>query len=709
MIVCPRENKLTTFAFLIYSMKKTLERRIILFAVIILFLTITVNSGMDIVGFRRDYVQALILRSQSLGSSLRANIEKVVGLGLDVRDIDDLSDKCREVVTSSPEIAYCIITDNEGKILHLNDPVYRNLRLDIIKKSLTTRLDQNIHLIGEDGSYYDTVTPVRSPDGKQVALVHIGFSVHVVSEKVQAIVLRSLVLLAIVFLISFSLVVIFVKRSIGQPIAALLGGVKKVSEGDFEHRIEELPVGEFNDLASNVNIMSEALKNREEEIRRNYQELENIHTDLHSSYLKLESLSLDLEKSEELYKSLLADASDAIVVIDENDIVKMVNKMAEDFFGHDADEFVGLSLSRMLTLVGTQNTPIVYNFFQEAGKGRHVAEEIRFYRKDGELVVGLIHANIITIGAEKLIQAIIRDVTREREILFNLEKSAADLARLNKMKDSFLGIASHELKTPLTVIMGYSELILTDLPGKVDPNVLDMVNNIANAAARLDSIVKDMVDISMIDEKRLQLKLDEVDVNRLVEDSLNELRFFVSMRKQQLVLELDDSVPPVKGDTVRLMQLLSNVIGNAIKFTPDGGRITVSTRAKYLLRSKQSPSVELIQPVVNIGKDQHLYVEITVADTGIGIDIDDQLRIFDKFYEAGNIEEHSSGKVAFKARGAGLGLSISKGIVEMHGGEIWVESPGYNPDQFPGSTFHIVLPLNPVTGDGTIDYLNLLK
>ncbi|QSV45169.1 ATP-binding protein [Geobacter benzoatilyticus] len=690
-------------------MIKNLEKRIFLFAFVILFLTITVNSLMDIVGFRRDYIQALILRSQSLGASLRGNMEKVVALGLDVRDIEGLSDKCREVVASSPEIAYCVVTDSEGAILHLSDPIYRNLRFDIIKKAFTTRLDQSIHLIGADGSYYDTVTPVYSPDGKQVALLHIGFSVHAISAKVQEIILRSLVLLVIVLSISFSLVVIFVKRSIGQPIAALLGGVKKVSEGDFDYRIEELFVGEFDELARNVNIMSEALKNREVEIRHNYQELENIHNDLHSSYLKLESLSLDLEKSEELYKSLLEDASDAIVVIDENDMVKLVNKMAEDFFDRGASELTGLPLSRMLTLVGAQNAPIVYNFFQEAGKGKHVAEEIRLLKNNTELVVGLIHANIITIGAEKLIQAIIRDVTREREILFNLEKSASDLARLNKMKDSFLGIASHELKTPLTVIMGYAELILTEAPEKVDPNVLDMVQNIANAAARLDNIVKDMVDVSMIDEKRLELTLDEVDVNRLVEDSRNELCFFLSKRKQQLDLELDETIPSIRGDAARLMQLLSNVIVNAIKFTPDGGRITVSTRAKYLLRSKQTPTLDPIQSLVNIGKEQHLYVEITVADTGIGIDVDDQLRIFDKFYEVGNIEEHSSGNVAFKSRGAGLGLSIAKGIVEMHGGEIWVESPGYNPDQFSGSTFHIVLPLNPITGDGTVDYLNLLK
>lgn len=699
-IACPSRH---------YHMKNTLENRIIFFAFIILFLTIAANSGMDIAGFRRDYIQALILRSQSLGTSLRGNIEKVVGLGLDIRDIEGLTERCRELVESSPEIAYCVITDSEGNILFLNDPSFRSLRFDIIKKAYTTRLDQSIHLIGENGSFYDTVTPVRSSDGKQVALVHIGFSESVVSEKVNRIIIRSFFVLIVFFLISFSLVVIFIKKFIVQPIFALLDGVKKISEGNLDYRIKELPVYEFNELSRNVNVMSEALRNREEEIRRNYQELENIHNDLHASYLKLENLSLELEKSEELYKSLLEDASDAIVVIDENEIVKMINKMAETFFGRDSDEIVGISLGRMLQEVNAKNAPIVYNFFQEAGKGKRTAEEIRFSRGEEEQVVGLIHANIVTIGTEKLIQAIIRDVTREREILFNLEKSAADLARLNKMKDSFLGIASHELKTPLTVIMGYSELILSDMQEKIDSNFLDMVQNIANAAARLDNIVKDMVDISMIDEKRLQLKLDEISVNRLIEESISELRFFISMRKQQLILEFDESIPSIKGDNLRLMQLLSNVIGNAIKFTPDGGRIIISTRAKYLLRSKQTSAPDISLPVVNIGKEQHLYVEVTIADTGIGIDIDDQLRIFDKFYEVGNIEEHSSGKVAFKSRGAGLGLSIAKGIVEMHGGEIWVESPGYNPDQFPGSTFHIVLPLNPITGDGTIDYLNLLK
>jgi PAS domain S-box-containing protein len=387
----------------------------------------------------------------------------------------------------------------------------------------------------------------------------------------------------------------------------------------------------------------------------------------------------------------------------------MANKMAEDFFGYSGREIIGLPLDRLLLLLNIENIPQIHQLFKDAGNGMHVAEEIHFVKKDGTHVVGMLHASSIKSGGELLVQAIIRDVTKEREIVTNLEKSADDLARLNKMKDSFLGLASHELKTPLTVIMGYSELILTDMAGKAEKPVLEMVENISNAANRLDSIVKDMVDVSMIDEKRLQLKIDDVNLNHLVELSANELRFFFSLRKQELDLRLDETLPLIKGDSFRLMQLLTNVLGNAIKFTPDGGKITVSTRAKNILRCEQPKLADHVQPVVAIGKEQHLYAEVTVEDTGIGIDREDQIRIFEKFYEVGNIEEHSSGKVAFRAKGTGLGLAIAKGIVEMHGGDIWVESHGYSPEQCPGSAFHILLPLNAHIGDATLDYLNLLR
>ncbi|AID58003.1 LOW QUALITY PROTEIN: sensor histidine kinase, HAMP and PAS domain-containing [Geotalea daltonii FRC-32] len=689
-------------------MKRTLEKRIILFSFLILFLTILVSAGLDIIGFRKDYINALFLRSQSLSASMKGSIEKVLNLGLDIRDIAGISEKCRELVDGNPDIAYCIITDLDGNILYLSDPKFQNLAIRGASRSYTSNPTVQINLVGKDPAFYDTVTIVKTADGKPTAQVHIGFEESIISAKVKGMILRSVFLLLVFLLFSFSLVVIFMKKSIIQPVSVLLKGVKQISEGGFDVRIQEVPVYEFNELAKNINVMSAYLKNRDEEIRKNYQELERTHSELHSSYLKLEHLSHELEKSEELYKSLMEDASDAIVVVGEDESVKMVNKMAEEFFGYSARELVGLPLTKMLLLLNIENIPKIHKIFKDASKGLHIAEEMQIVKKGGALVVSRLHASSIESGNDRLVQAIFRDVTKEREIMMNLEKSAADLVRLNKMKDSFLGLASHELKTPLTVIMGYAELITTDMADKVDHTVLEMVGNISSAAMRLDNIIKDMVDVSMIDEKRLQLKIDDVHVNQLVRDAVKELAFFFSMRKQKLTLQLDESIPTIKGDMFRLVQLFSNVLGNAIKFTPDGGEITVTTSAKYLLRSKQSADSVQGQSIVNIGKEHHLYVEIAVADTGIGIDREDQVRIFDKFYEAGNIEEHSTGKVAFKAKGAGLGLSIAKGIVDMHGGEIWVESPGYNSDSGSGSIFHILLPLNPLVGDSSLDYMNLL-
>jgi len=691
-------------------MKMTLEKRILLFSFLILFLTIFIGSGMDIMALRKDQVNALNLRSKGLAVALKSNIEKVLNLGLELKDMTGVSEKCREIIEGNPDIAYCVVTELNGRVLFASDPRFMSMPVQQSQKEETRLGEEPVYkrritmsLEGVENSFYDNAVMVMNPYGKPIAQAHVGFSEQVVFDKMRGMVLKTLFLLGISLVISFTLIMLFMRKYVMQPIALLLKGVKQISEGAFDTQIGEVQVYEFNELARNVNIMSQFLKNRDAEIKKNYQDMEKTFDELQASYRKLETLSTDLERSEELYKSLMEDASDAIVVIGADESIRMVNKMAEEFFGYEAKELVGLPLTKMLLLLNISNIPKVHRIFRVAAEGAHIAEEMQLSRKEGAGMVAMLHASSIKSGSETLVQAIFRDVTREREIILNLEKSSADLARLNRMKDSFLGLASHELKTPLTVIMGYSELITTDLADKVDKTVLEMVVNIANAAARLDNIIKDMVDVSMIDEKRLQLKVEDIQLNRLIEASVNELRFFFSMRKQEVVLNLDESLPTIRGDALRLMQLLSNILGNAIKFTPDGGRITVSSSAKYLLRGPAGAEAG------QQGREHHLFLEITITDTGIGIDREDQLRVFDKFYEVGNIQEHSSGKVAFKAKGAGLGLSIAKGIVDMHGGEIWVESTGYNPERFPGSTFHILLPLAPGLSAGTTDYSRLLR
>jgi len=168
-------------------------------------------------------------------------------------------------------------------------------------------------------------------------------------------------------------------------------------------------------------------------------------------------------------------------------------------------------------------------------------------------------------------------------------------------------------------------------------------------------------------------------VNRLLGTLREELKGIVSQRKQSLVIhDFDGCDEMTFGDSERIYQALRNILTNAIKYTPDGGQITVD------------------------GRKLPGFMEIVIEDTGIGIDPDDHAVIFEKFGRLGNVSLHSSGKTKFKGGGPGLGLPITKGLIEAHGGTIWVESEGYDEVKCPGTIFHVLLPLRKEPPDDKI-------
>jgi signal transduction histidine kinase len=196
-----------------------------------------------------------------------------------------------------------------------------------------------------------------------------------------------------------------------------------------------------------------------------------------------------------------------------------------------------------------------------------------------------------------------------------------------------------------------------------------LVAGIGTGIDRLRAIVDDMIDVSMIDNNLLQLNYQPMQVGQLIEAL--SLEFSNILRKRNLTLDVKDQEGIrqwIYVDGSRMMQALRNVLNNAIKYTPDGGRITIS------------------------GRKLSGFIEVIIADTGIGISREDQNVIFEKFGQLGRVELHSSGKTKFKGGGPGLGLPITRGILEAHGGSIWVESGGYDEIHCPGSTFHILIP-----------------
>ncbi len=264
-----------------------------------------------------------------------------------------------------------------------------------------------------------------------------------------------------------------------------------------------------------------------------------------------------------------------------------------------------------------------------------------------------------------------------------LEKARSMLERLDKSKSDFIAIAAHELKTPLTLIEGYAAM-LREMAGETSSpdQVRMMLEGMHNGTQRLREIIDDMIDVSMIDNSLLSLNFQPVWINRIVLMIANELAETVRERRQVFqVNPFHGWDELIFGDPERLYQAFRNVISNAIKYTPDGGSITVGGR--------MLPG----------------FLEFTVQDSGIGIDPEDQARIFEKFGRLGNAALHSSGKTKFKGGGPGLGLAITKGIIDAHGGAIWVESEGYDEVRCPGTIFHILLPVGKESPEEKINRL----
>jgi len=676
-------------------MKSALERRILLFALLVITLTIAVNTGFNIEGFRLDYRDGIILRCQTLAAGLKSSIEKVLGLGIPLGEMEGVSIRCQEVVANDPEIVYCLIEDPSGNPLYANDPSFNFTRdVEFIKTISDTTTILQLPRIGR---FYDVSLPLFASGKELAGRVRIGFPETVLEARTKKMLQRSIVVLGLAFVLVFGVVVLFTKRDLVGPIQRLIHVAKDIAGGNFRVQVPALSTRDFNELGLALQEMAHSLTERDEKIQEGYQELEETNIQLQKSYEFQERISAELGRSREMYRSLLEDASDAIVVSDGDDRIVLLNKAAETFFGLSRESVERSNLFSVVNFFPEEALEALYHLHHQVLQGEFTEAEIRFQRPvDNQKVIGWVRGSpVFDKDGRRMVQAIIRDVTQEREVKANLEKSARELERLNQMKDSFLGVASHELKTPLTVIIGYSELILGDMAGQVDDNVLSMVKHIAEAAERLSSIVRDMVDVTMIDSKRMPLRYQAVDVNDLIGKAANELEFFFLLRKQNLELVLGKDLPVVHCDPARMIQAISNLVVNAIKFTPDGGTISIETRDFSSLRPPNGFGLQS-DGTKKIGAKLHPYVEIIVRDTGIGIGETDQIHIFEKFYEVGNVEEHFSGKVAFKSKGTGLGLTIVKGVIDMHGGEVWVQSPGCDANKCPGTEFHIMLSPSPV-------------
>ena len=276
--------------------------------------------------------------------------------------------------------------------------------------------------------------------------------------------------------------------------------------------------------------------------------------------------------------------------------------------------------------------------------------------------------------------------------------------KANQVKSDFLASMSHELRTPLNAVIGFSEVLIDQHFGKLNEKQAEYVTDVLESGKHLLSLIDDILDLSKVEAGKMELELSETHIKHLLESSLIMIKEKAMNHGIILELIIPETITNLKiqVDKRKLKQVMFNLLSNAVKFTPEGGSVRIS--AKKLLdlgmritdlkkqgkiQPNQSPiegqatPVEYSKDLTGQAINNQQYIEISVTDTGIGIAHDDQEKIFEDFYQTlgGNTD---------KTPGTGLGLPLSRRLLEMLGGQIWVESEG----EGKGSRFSFVLPLN---------------
>jgi len=379
---------------------------------------------------------------------------------------------------------------------------------------------------------------------------------------------------------------------------------------------------------------------------------------------------------ESRFHKLLEAAPDAILEVNSEGQITLLNEAAERIFGYSRGELLGSNVESLVPAAMRGGHSQHRGSYADHPKTRPMGTglELQGQRKDGSLfpveislspnwIEGSLHviASVRDITERKLVEDRIRilreqytaELTAKNE---QLEARNLEVEQANRLKNEFLASMSHELRTPLHTIIGFSEVLTEQLEGPLNEKQQRFVGHILHDARHLLELINEVLDISKIESGRLELKRDAFDFNKCVEQVLAGI--LQQAVAKNIKLENKTSFhQPLYADQLRVKEILYNLINNAVKFTPEGGSVRVES-----------------------SHDRN-FLHVSVCDTGIGIREDEQSSIFDKFYQ---VEDPLRGG----REGTGLGLAITKHLVELHGGNISVVSrPGH------GSTFKVTFPL----------------
>ncbi len=478
-----------------------------------------------------------------------------------------------------------------------------------VQQALATGQGRDIRASQTTGSrtMYRALRTELRYDGRPVIL-RLGLPMTLLEQETAKLQRHLAIAIGAAFLIAL-LLSLWMARSITKPLSDIADAARRLSAGDATIRIHTHSHDEVGLLGETLNHMTDQLRTKIDELSEDRAQL----------------------------LAMLTSMVEGVMVLDCRGRILQINPALERMFDVRRTEIRG-QISTEVLAHPELNRLITTILANRAGQEAEIT-----------LTPGgrCLHIETSVAGCERENEAcavlVFHDIT--------------ELRRLEKIRKDFVANVSHELRTPLTSIKGYVEALLDG--GKDNPDTaVNFLTIILKQSDRLNLILEDLLELSKIESGRVSFKEDPLDLRSVIERTLSMIKPLADKKKHHLVSSIDDRLPPIAGDESRLTQVLTNLLDNAVKYTPEQGTITVT--------AKSLP-------------DQ--MVEFAVTDTGLGIPEQDRPRVFERFYRVDKARSREMG-------GTGLGLAIVKHIVEGHGGQVWVEA---HPPQ--GSRFLVRLPI----------------
>jgi PAS domain S-box-containing protein len=370
---------------------------------------------------------------------------------------------------------------------------------------------------------------------------------------------------------------------------------------------------------------------------------------------------LALMESEEKYRNLYENSPNGVFLTNKNGLILDMNTSAERILGYSKNELLGKNYLEF-NIVNTEQVSLIKNMYKKLIKGEKPKPiELQIKKKNGSTAWIFFQNSMIKLNNEIIVESIAQNITDKKKAENLIIEENKRLLELNKMKSELISRVSHELKTPITSIFGGTQILLELYKDQTGSDALEFIELINRGGKRLKLLIENLLDASRIESEKFILNLQKANISEIIRNCINDNHYLATKRNIIVELNLPDVVT-LKIDKMRIEQVITNLFSNAIKNTPKQGIIKITLEEK----------------------GENVY--FTIKDTGIGLTEVEMDKLFTKF---GKVERYGQ-KMDVDIEGSGLGLYISKEIVDLHEGQIWVESEGRNK----GSTFFIKLPKN---------------